>query len=791
MYRLVRRTNLIPFLIILCFGIGASILVPQSFPQTIGDIPMFALFPGEIAIALILSVLLFENASPGDLIKISGIMVGIAMGAGAISNVVTLSTVMLPELTLKLNWVQMLAFNLTGLAAALAYYASESEDALAYRHVEKTAQHEAPAQAPSKNVEPAIAMEEPIPGATSGNHKEILSNLNIGRLNQLEQSISGNMGKVSLESLFAEETHAVSALSDKISFEEAIPLPEAAPVAETVSEQEVVITSETKLFNNDLGADLDNLFADIAPAESQKDFSPPAGTSTDTLSLPVESLGINDTSVLADAGTIAAKAVQEFGRLSSSVSAKPELKTPGTLKTIGQMLLDTEAVEKVIQQAEKNEQTSNWQVLNSETGDELHSLIKQLTDFEGVESALLIGKDGMLLSHSESLASEKYLLGPLALAIHSTTNLGTNKLQLGQLRHAFLQCGDKSSLVTDTGRSILAIFGTWEPSALDNLLDYVTDQTSGYFQETAIASPPPVEAAPIELKTLEPPKEESATPVEKPIVAEVSEQDVSSLFDNLLADDSAEKEAAPPVIPQPVAEEKPAVVLDVSDNEISGLFDNLLAEDSNEKSPETTAVEMPEIKPEPVIEKPTTSTLPKAPSEIKEFGKLSLNTAYTQETGQEQGSMKAIGRQLIDPQAVENIIRASEKRNKIGGMTTARVISAARGEGIQTLLKKIDTCEGVDGCLIVGHDGLVIASTLKTGVDKEIIGAMCNAIHSHLDVATQKIDYGKLHQAIFRSSAQLTVLTSVAVGILAVFVNETKTDNLNPLLSAIETTIHG
>jgi hypothetical protein len=155
--------------------------------------------------------------------------------------------------------------------------------------------------------------------------------------------------------------------------------------------------------------------------------------------------------------------------------------------------------------------------------------------------------------------------------------------------------------------------------------------------------------------------------------------------------------------------------------------------------------------------------------------------------------MKAIGKQLIDVQAVENIIKSGEKREKIGsGLTTARVISAARGEGIKTLLSKIDTYEGVIGSLIVGHDGLVIASTLTGGIDKDMMGAMCTAIYSHMDVAVKKIEGRRLQQSVFlNSDNKLTVLSTVAVGILAVFADNSGVERVDGLLKAIETTVKG
>lgn len=833
MYKLARRSNLIPFILVLSVGIGSGILVPQSFPQTIGDIPMFALFPGEIAIALILSVLLFENASPGDLIRIAGFMVGVAMGTGAISNAVTQSTVMMPELTLKLNWVQMLAFNLTGLGAVITFYSSESDEIQAYGQYTKS-----PSKKEAVNPHPSPASSAATTGSTGSsstetvtqnhtaeNQRETLNNLYMDRLSQLEHTINnpGAQGKVSLESLFAEESQA--AIGERSKADECIPLPEAragddwgtpSSGSEAKNEDRTQKPGEGGL------ADLDNLFADIGAPGVQEDFSPPLSNQSkgDILARPegASSEDPDKESKLAEAGSVAAAAVKEFGKLSATVSAKPELKTPGTLRTIGQMLLDTQAVERIIKEAEHSEPGSKWQVLSLDKGANLQSLMNKLTSFDGVEDALLIGKDGMLLSNTESIAPLKYVVGPLSLAIHSTTNLGAGKLQLGTLRQTILRSGDKLSILTDVGPAILAVFGSWELSTIDGLLDFIAAQAAESaqaaelptqkekpqaIQPEKIPTPSPSQPEDQKQEKQKPPIKTDDTNTENSFLG-VSDNEITSLFDDILAGDSLDKQTTSSLSPDtkteqavPAKEETPlkqdkknSGIFNVDDNEVSDLFDNLLSEESSDKvinTEKASAIEEKSVSAEKETEKAAPS------QEMKEFGKLSPNAAHNQETGQEQGSMKAIGRQLIDAQAVENIIKAGENRTKIGsGMTTARVISAARGEGIQTLLHKIDGYDGVIGSLIVGHDGLVIASTLKTGIDKEVMGAMCHAMHSHLDVATKKLAQGKLHQAIFLSpNAQLTVLTSVAVGILAVLSDETKPDQLDGLLSAIETTIHG
>lgn len=184
---------------------------------------------------------------------------------------------------------------------------------------------------------------------------------------------------------------------------------------------------------------------------------------------------------------------------------------------------------------------------------------------------------------------------------------------------------------------------------------------------------------------------------------------------------------------------------------------------------------------------------------MKEFGRLSSRSAA--EPAQqitEVGTMKTIGKLLLDVQVVENIIKAEEEARPIGaGLTTARVISASRGEGIKALLSKIDTYPGVVGSLIVGHDGLVIASTLGTGMDKDMLGALSTALLSTSNLATQKLEIGRLRQMVLLTDNKnngvnkTTVLTDVDVGILAVFLEKTELEKIDGLIDAIHATIHG
>jgi len=200
-----------------------------------------------------------------------------------------------------------------------------------------------------------------------------------------------------------------------------------------------------------------------------------------------------------------------------------------------------------------------------------------------------------------------------------------------------------------------------------------------------------------------------------------------------------------------------------------------------------------ETKPEGEAAKPEAAKY----KEVKEFGRLSGRSANQPKTQSESvGTMKTIGKLLLDVQAVENIIKAGETKKIGSGLSTAKVISAARGEGIKNILTAIDTYEGVTGSLIVGHDGLVIASTVGQGWDKDMLGALSTALLSTSNLATKKLEIGKLRQMVLLTelapdSYKSTVLTDVDVGILAVFMDRIDLTKIDGLLETIHKTIHG
>jgi predicted regulator of Ras-like GTPase activity (Roadblock/LC7/MglB family) len=189
----------------------------------------------------------------------------------------------------------------------------------------------------------------------------------------------------------------------------------------------------------------------------------------------------------------------------------------------------------------------------------------------------------------------------------------------------------------------------------------------------------------------------------------------------------------------------------------------------------------PVVTPVPSVEE---AQAPPPQTKFTEYDRLSLKGKAPLE-GHAAGSMRTIGKMLLDVKAVENIINGGESRGLHS--PTACVINTVQGQIIQDMLRKINTHPGVSGSLIVGHDGLVMASTIEQEMEAMSLGALSLAIYNHTHSVSKKLSWGKFKQTILTSQDKVAILTDTDRGILAVFSDKQDFDKLSGLLEALQT----
>lgn len=67
---------------------------------------------------------------------------------------------------------------------------------------------------------------------------------------------------------------------------------------------------------------------------------------------------------------------------------------------------------------------------------------------------------------------------------------------------------------------------------------------------------------------------------------------------------------------------------------------------------------------------------------------------------------------------------------------------------MRRIVEDLIRVEGVIGSLLVGKDGLVVASTLLEDEEAEVLGAMSAAVFGEIDKATKRIGIGTLIDSI-------------------------------------------
>lgn len=71
-----------------------------------------------------------------------------------------------------------------------------------------------------------------------------------------------------------------------------------------------------------------------------------------------------------------------------------------------------------------------------------------------------------------------------------------------------------------------------------------------------------------------------------------------------------------------------------------------------------------------------------------------------------------------------------------------------KAEAMRRIVEDLIRVDGVIGSLLVGRDGLVVASTLMDDEDAEILGAMSAAVFGEIDKTTRRIGVGTLIDTI-------------------------------------------
>lgn len=161
------------------------------------------------------------------------------------------------------------------------------------------------------------------------------------------------------------------------------------------------------------------------------------------------------------------------------------------MKTIGKLLIDSEAVENIIKKADSGKITINLpsaKVISQIRGQGIQNLLNAIDSFDGVEGSMLVGEDGLVILSTLSGVSDRDGTGVLAHGMLGNSNIGTQKLDLGELEQMILISTAKegknsrqlTTVCTDVEAGVLAVFLELKTlSGLDNLLEKIDAIANG------------------------------------------------------------------------------------------------------------------------------------------------------------------------------------------------------------------------------------------------------------------------------------------------------------------------
>lgn len=148
-----------------------------------------------------------------------------------------------------------------------------------------------------------------------------------------------------------------------------------------------------------------------------------------------------------------------------------------------------------------------------------------------------------------------------------------------------------------------------------------------------------------------------------------------------------------------------------------------------------------------------------------------------------QGRIAHIGRFLLDDRTIEQLGTAV-----VTGLSPSkmRVLTIEAARELEACLRPVDDQDGVSGCIIMGYDGLLVASTLPTNFDIESLATLSLASYMTTLQAARAAGHSRVMQLALRTEAGHLVLSDFGRGVLIVVTDNPKPESLPKLMWTIK-----
>jgi len=87
---------------------------------------------------------------------------------------------------------------------------------------------------------------------------------------------------------------------------------------------------------------------------------------------------------------------------------------------------------------------------------------------------------------------------------------------------------------------------------------------------------------------------------------------------------------------------------------------------------------------------------------------------------------------------------------------------------VKEILAELNKVKGIMGSMVVAADGMVIASDVAVQTPDEVLGAMAASIATTITKSLERMNHGKLHQAMLDATEGKIFISDVGMGFLVV-----------------------
>ncbi|MCP4634173.1 MAG: hypothetical protein GY855_14705 [candidate division Zixibacteria bacterium] len=87
---------------------------------------------------------------------------------------------------------------------------------------------------------------------------------------------------------------------------------------------------------------------------------------------------------------------------------------------------------------------------------------------------------------------------------------------------------------------------------------------------------------------------------------------------------------------------------------------------------------------------------------------------------------------------------------------------------MQAILEELNKTSGINGAMLVGSDGIIIAADLNTGQEDDTVGALAASIVVGIKKAINRLDQGMLKHVMIEAENGKVFLAEASVGVMVV-----------------------